>query len=249
MRGLVGPHRDHITRHDLAAQHVAEVPTVSAQLRRDQDLLEVIFFDIEEFATLLQCRVQVGTGETHALGRRHVFGAMLHRGFGRTVRIAPLRQVVEGQRHQQQQHRVEQHRHHHEAEAQRTDRRPAEHRGDRHRATGRVYAAELEHHRNRHRHGGRRGQPGVRDPARAGHAHQRSQQIAADDRPWLRQRTRRHREQQHRRGTHRRDEPGVEATEGLVADPLGAEQAEQGADATLEALMAARGDRQRDESA
>ncbi|MCY1238151.1 hypothetical protein D3C81_1121280 [compost metagenome] len=225
VRGLLGPHQDDVPRHDLAAQHVAEVAPVRVQLRRHQDGFQVVFFDVEEFAACLQGRVQVGTGKAHALRRRQVPGAMLHRGLGRAVRVAPLRQVVEGQRHQQQQHRVEQHRHHHEAETERADRGPAEYGRDGHGAAGRVHAAELEHHGNRHGHRCCRGKARVRNPARAGYAHQRGKKIAADDRPRLRQWRRRHREQQYRRGAHRRDEPGIESAQRLVADPFGAEQA------------------------
>jgi hypothetical protein len=46
----------------------------------------------------------------------------------------------------------------------------------------------------------------IGNQGRAGDAHRRGNEIPADDRPRLRERTGRHSEEQHGRGAHRRDE-------------------------------------------
>ena len=94
----------------------------------------------------------------------------------------------------------------HEAEAERMNRRPAEHGGERDRARRRMHAAQREHHADRDGDGERGRNDRVGDPGRAGDADRRRNEVAADDRPRLRQRACGDREQQHGGSAHRCDE-------------------------------------------
>ena len=82
------------------------------------------------------------------------------------------------------------------------------------------------------------GKGGFVDEMRHDHPDQCRYRVAADDRPWLRQRAGRHREQQHRRRPHRRHQQWhVRAVaEHQAADRAGQCNADRRADAGDEAL-------------
>ena len=146
---------------------------------------------------------------------------------GVAARIVAAQRAVEGHGDGQQDHGVQRHRPQHEAIAQAGHGRAAQDGGQRHRAAGRMQAAQREHGGDGQRAGGGGGQTRVGNGVGAGHADQRGHQIAGHDGPGLGQRAGGRGEQQHGGRAHRRDEPGIGPAQRVAAHPFGAEQADQ----------------------
>lgn len=159
---------------------------------------------------------------------------------GVAARIVAAQRAVEGDGDGQQDHGVQRHRPQHEAVAQAGHGRAAQDGGQRHRAAGRMQAAQREHGGDGQRAGRRRGQARIRNGMGAGHADQRGHQIAGHDGPGLGQRAGGRGEQQHGGRAHRRDEPGIGFAQRVAADPFGAEQADQRAQRAIDLFAGAR---------
>nr|GFC07707.1 hypothetical protein [Tanacetum cinerariifolium] len=164
-----------------------------------QNGFKVFSRDVNELAHLFQCLLKIFSVETLIADG----GLLRHRQFADVrFRVAHPRQVVVDQSTGQQAHRVE----HHRPEDVQPHGREFILRGndtDRHRSRRRVQAAE-----DAHQHDGRAdchagGNDGVAEQLDGDQRHQRGNQVAAEDRPRLRERSGGHGEQQHRRCPHR----------------------------------------------
>ncbi len=195
-------HRHHRGRHDVRARERVEGAGIRLLLHFLQQRGQVFGVDVEPLALAPQCGEHVRAGQPAR--RRCMLGGRPAMGMRIPV---PGRGVVRDRGHQQQR-RLHGHRLQHEAIAQRMDRRPPDDRCQRHRARGRMHAAQREHAADGQRHRQRGRQHRIPDHPRAGHAHYRCHQVAADDGPRLRQRAGRYGEQQHRRSAHRRYQQG-----------------------------------------
>ena len=199
----VGRHRDHVARHDRRAGDRPGAAAVDAHLHPPQDLLQVAAVDVEELVEILQRRVEVGGPEPDPGVGGRVGGPRAGRA---QVRIGAPGQVVEQQGGREQDQRIGGDRPEDEAVAQCPDRRAAEDRRQRHGPARRVQAAQGHHQGDRHADGAGGGHERIGHPRRRRDTHQRGDQIAAEDRPGLRQGARRDGEEQDRGGAHRGDQ-------------------------------------------
>ena len=152
-------------------------------------------------------------------------GSLVRLGCG-LVWVAAAGEMVEQQAGQDHQASVGSHWPEGELHTELRDGRAADHGRDRHRATGRMQAAQREHGADGQRPRDARSQSRVAQQQCAGDAHQGRDRVAANEGPGLGERAGRHRKQQHRRRAHRDDEPGVECAQGQPAEPFGDQQAE-----------------------
>lgn len=123
----------------------------------------------------------------------------------RAMRIAVARNAMPGPGGKHQRQRIDANRQQRKPRPHRGQPGRTQHHGERHCAARRVQAAQQAHGDDRPAHRHARRQRRHRHQRRRHHADQRRNNIAAQHRPRLRQRTGRHGEHQHRRGTDGRD--------------------------------------------
>jgi hypothetical protein len=225
-------HHVHVARHDVLATQVAQAALHGIHFCHVQDVFHVVATDVDDLVVSLQDFVEIGRAEAAS-------GSCVRARDDLAVRIATTGYRVVENPHRSQQHAVHQHGEQREGEGTCMGQRDEQ----RHCATGRMQAAECEHHRDR-----ATDCDGTRDcriveQSHTHDANERGKEVAAHDRPGLRQRTRRNGKRQHGTRTERRDEPGRSPMTCQATYHPGDEYPQQGADCRTEALRGIDGER------